>query len=220
MKRFIKSISIILLILFVAAPVFAKRTSVMVPKFKWDNYETGDAASGWKLNVYEAGTDTRKDSFPAATGATTNSNPVILNSHGEAVVFIDGVVKLVLTDENDDVSKGFTLDNFEGASVGSIISRVVATTTALEALSGETDGELAIVKANPAGFYTWDDDNDKWRVRAGNIYPTASLPASATYTIEAGTVVYDSTINRQQYWSGAAWLHLKTSGILNHQVFN
>ncbi|HEA67135.1 hypothetical protein LCGC14_2067710 [marine sediment metagenome] len=215
-----KLIAIILLILFIAAPVLAKRTSVMVPKFKWDNFETGDAASGWLLNVYEAGTTTRKDSYPAATGATTNANPVVLDSHGEAIVYIDGVVKLVLTDETGDSTKGFSLDNFEGASVGSIISRVVATTTALESLTGETDGELAIVQANPAGLYTWDSDNSKWRVRAGNIYPTASLPASATYTIETGTTAYDSTVSKSKVWNGTAWEIVKTLTVLQVQVFN
>ena len=220
MNRLTRSIAIILTILFLASPAFAKYSSVMLPKFKWFDASTGDAASGWLLNVYSAGTTTRKASYdgPTAATAATNANPVVLNSKGEADVYIDGSVKLVLTDADGVVA--WTLDNFEGAAVEAVISRVVATVAALIALTGETDGELAIVQATPAGFYTWDSDNSKWRVRSGNIYATASLPSSASYTIETGTTCFDTTEEKMKWWNGTAWTVIKTVSILQIQVFN
>jgi hypothetical protein len=62
------------------------------------------------------------------------------------------------------------------------------------------------MKMTEAGnWYTWDDDNSKWRVRSGNLYATAALPTSGTYTIEDETFVFDSTTNTMKMWNGSAW---------------
>lgn len=61
----------------------------------------GNPLSGGKLNTYVAGTSTPKSSYSDALNYTPNANPVILNSRGEASVFLDGTYKLVLTDSDD-----------------------------------------------------------------------------------------------------------------------
>lgn len=64
-------------------------------------------ASGAKLNFFETGTSTRKDTFTDAGAGTPNANPVIADSNGVFPdIFISGTYKVILTD-NDDVQVGF-----------------------------------------------------------------------------------------------------------------
>ena len=214
MNRFTKSISIIIIILFLSIPANAAYNALMFPKFKWDNYETGAAASGWKVNCYANGTTTRKTSYSTPTG-TANTNPVVLNTHGEADIYLDGVYTIVLTDDSDVVQ--WTLNDVEGAAISQIVVSIAATLAAIG--TGSTDGDLIMIAATTNNFYTWDDDNSKWRVKSGGIFTTAALPASATYTIETGTTCFDTTTSTQKWWDGSAWVAIKSISILQIQVF-
>src|ERR1700733_6939381 len=48
----------------------------------------GDALVGGKLFTYAAGTTTKQPSYTDSTGTTANPNPVILDSRGEANVWL------------------------------------------------------------------------------------------------------------------------------------
>src|SRR5574343_1035373 len=61
----------------------------------------GNPLSGGKLYTYSAGTTTPKATYTTAAGTVQNANPVVLDSSGRAVVFIDGSYKFVLKDSND-----------------------------------------------------------------------------------------------------------------------
>lgn len=62
----------------------------------------GAPLAGGKLYTYAAGTTTPQASYTDSTGATANSNPVILDSRGEANVWLgEAVYKFKLTDAND-----------------------------------------------------------------------------------------------------------------------
>lgn len=62
----------------------------------------GAPLSGGKLYTYIAGTTTPQASYTDSTGATPNSNPVILDSRGEANVWLgESTYKFKLTDAND-----------------------------------------------------------------------------------------------------------------------
>lgn len=76
--------------------------------------------------------------------------------------------------------------------------------------TGRTDGELKITADEYGNRYTWDNDNSKWRIHSGNMYITTGLPASASYTMETGAVVYDVTTGGYKYWNGSAWTALFT----------
>jgi len=67
--------------------------------------------------------------------------------------------------------------------------------------------------------YTWDAEATKWRVESGNQYTTVLLPTTATYTIETGTLVFDTTTLQVKRYSGTAWIPA-TGSILRSQVFN
>ena len=70
---------------------------------------------GGKLYTYIPGSTTAKATYVDSAGAAVNTNPVILNSRGEAVIYFDGSYKLVLKDSADVTI--WTLDNFQGTGV-------------------------------------------------------------------------------------------------------
>lgn len=70
---------------------------------------TGAPLSGGKLWTYAAGTTTPKATYTMAAGTVENTNPVVLDAYGRAVVFIDGAYKFTLTDSSDVVIR--TVDN-------------------------------------------------------------------------------------------------------------
>jgi len=71
------------------------------PKMQFES-AAGVPLSGGKLYTYTAGTTTPLATFTDVTGATTNPNPVILNSRGEASIWLGSAnYKFKLTDAND-----------------------------------------------------------------------------------------------------------------------
>lgn len=81
--------------------------------------ENGAPAVGWKIYAYVAGSSTPLDTYTNSTGATPQSNPIILNALGfptmEQLWLQAGrSYKLQLTDENDVVKK--TEDNISGVN--------------------------------------------------------------------------------------------------------
>lgn len=74
----------------------------------------GVPLSGGKLYTYAAGTTTPQTSYTDSTGNVANPNPIILDSRGEANVWLNNdVYKFKLTTSNDvDV---WTIDNIAGA---------------------------------------------------------------------------------------------------------
>ena len=76
-----------------------------------------------KLYTYAAGTSTPQATYTDSTGGTPNTNPVIMNSYGQASVWLDPTLsyKFVLTDEAGNQLA--TQDNIQGnlAITGSLI---------------------------------------------------------------------------------------------------
>ncbi len=184
--------------------------NLMTPKFKWFD-SNGDPASGWKIYTYNNGTTTNRTSYDGPAGSA-NANPVVLDSDGEADIWLDGVYTIVLKD-GDDVTQ-WTLDDMEGAPLGSVRFTITATLAAIG--TGDVDGELKL-DADTGNLYSWDDDNSKWRIQSGNHYTTANLPTT-TYTIETGTMVVDTTVERPKRWDGSAWVVLSGSGALTSKT--
>ena len=62
----------------------------------------GAPLAGGKLNFYEPGTTTRKDTFSDEAETSANANPVILDAAGrQGDIFFTGQAKVVLTDTDD-----------------------------------------------------------------------------------------------------------------------
>jgi len=86
-----------------------------LPKFQAFD-ANGDPLSGGLVYTYEAGTSTLKTTYSDYDASTANANPIVLDSRGEAVIYVRGSYKIVLKD-----SAGVTLwtmDNVQGG-VGS-----------------------------------------------------------------------------------------------------
>src|SRR4051812_11990626 len=64
----------------------------------------GSSLAGGKVYLYSAGTSTPKAAYADAGGVTALANPVILDSNGEAEIWLGtGYYKVVITDLNDVV---------------------------------------------------------------------------------------------------------------------
>jgi len=73
---------------------------LIYPKFSAQNV-SGLNLSGGLVYFYEVGTSTPKDTYTDSGLGTTNSNPVVLNSRGEADIYLVGRYKIILKDVDD-----------------------------------------------------------------------------------------------------------------------
>lgn len=77
----------------------------------------GVPLSGGKLYTYAAGTTTPEATFTDSTGSTPNTNPTILDSRGEANIWLGAATyKFKLTDAND--VELWTVDNISAPTSG------------------------------------------------------------------------------------------------------
>ena len=78
----------------------------------------GEPLVGGKLYTYQAGSTTPLATYTDESGTVANTNPVIMNSRGEAAVWLDSpLYKLVLKDANDVLI--WTADNVGGLATQS-----------------------------------------------------------------------------------------------------
>lgn len=83
---------------------------ISYPKFQaFDS--NGDPLSGGKVYTYQPGTSTPMTTYSDYGLSTPNANPVVLDSRGEAVIYISAKTKFVLTDSDDNTI--WTMDNIE-----------------------------------------------------------------------------------------------------------
>jgi len=77
----------------------------------------GIPLAGGKLYTYTAGTTTPQTTYTDSSGGTANTNPVILDSRGEANIWLGGATyKFKLTDAND--VEIWTVDNISAPTSG------------------------------------------------------------------------------------------------------
>ena len=144
----------------------------------------GTPLVGGKLYTYAAGTTTPLASYTTYVGDVANTNPVILDSRGEANVWLSGALyKLALYDADDALI--WTVDNVSAVNNG-IFSGPVAGTTgtfsgALTAASGAFSGPVSGTTGTFSGAGTF---SGLLRVNAGAFTP----PVVATQAASAITV--------------------------------
>lgn len=84
-----------------------------VPKARFFT-ASGVPLVGGKVYTYTAGTTTPKNSYTDASGTVANSNPVVLDSAGEANIWLIGNYKIVLKNSAD--VEQWSIDNVSGDS--------------------------------------------------------------------------------------------------------
>ena len=159
---------------------------------------------GGKVYTYAAGTTTPLASYTDNTGATANTNPVILDTRGEAAIWLSPAsYKFVLKDSNDVTI--WTSDNLGGLNISPAFTGVP---TAPTAISGTNTTQLATtafvqlsavaaipvggiilwsgsVASIPAGWllcngaYSTPNLADRFILGAGNLYAPAAAGGSA-----------------------------------------
>jgi hypothetical protein len=97
---------------------------ITYPRFKaWD--DNGSPLVGGELSSYLPGTSSATPTYSDPLCTIPNTNPVILDANGEALLYINEYVKLVLTDANNNLM--WTQDGIGG--VGNIIALGTTTLT-------------------------------------------------------------------------------------------
>lgn len=107
----------------------------IIPSLKFNARKAnGQAYSGGKLYAYAAGTSTPKATYTTSTGSIQNSNPIILDSRGEADVYLGaGSYDFWLFDSNDNLV--YTVYGIAGDSASSQTMGFCTNYDALRALS-------------------------------------------------------------------------------------
>lgn len=106
-----------------------------IPMLKFQAFDSSGAPlSSGKLYTYEAGTTTPKTTYTDSTLGTPNANPVILDSRGEANVWLSGGYKFILKDSADVTI--YTVDNITDALANTTISGTLTISSTAVTWSG------------------------------------------------------------------------------------
>jgi len=173
---------------------------------------------GGKVYTYAAGTTTPLASYTDSTGATANTNPVILDTRGEAAIWLSPAsYKFLLKDSNDVTI--WTSDNIGGLNISPAFTGVP---TAPTAISGTNTTQLATtafvqlsavaaipvggiilwsgsVASIPAGWllcngaYSTPNLADRFILGAGNLYAPAAAGGSTDLVVPTHTHTATST---------------------------
>lgn len=112
MKKFKFLTSLCLILLLIPSIAFAL---FPYPRFKAID-GNGNPIRGGLLYFYEAGTSTAKDSYTDKACTTAATNPVVLDSNGEATIYLLGTYKVNLKNRHSAQMPGWPIDNIDGAA--------------------------------------------------------------------------------------------------------
>lgn len=96
------------------APTVAPDVVVLQAWEVFTALKNGQPVLGGKLYTYEAGTTTPKAAYHDAFVINPHANPIIMNDQGQAVIWLEGFYRLVLTDAEG--VQLWEIDNYAFAS--------------------------------------------------------------------------------------------------------
>ncbi len=197
-------------------------TLLPVVKARWFTADGKLPLAGGKVDFFEAGTSTRKDTFTDFGGLTANTNPVILDANGEADIWTGtGFYKVVVKDSADVVQT--TTDDVSGVGAGDLTLQSVNNIVALKALDAASSDIVEVLGYfNPpgttvsgvteqadagGGLFYWDADSTVADNKGTVIIPD-TLPASGRWVR-----IFDGPVSVK--WFGAKGDYILDSGGLN-----
>lgn len=135
--------------------------------------DNGDPLNAGRLFTYVAGTvSTPKATYTTAAGTTPNANPVVLDSAGRAVVFLDGSYK------------------FRLETAGGVLIREVDNVSAFTTSAVTIDSILPTQSGNSGKFLTTNGANASWASTQRTLKKQTFL-TSGSWTCPAGvTTIY------------------------------
>lgn len=185
------------LLAFLAASgeAFAQATTTALtpwPKARFED-NNGNPCSGCLLFTYTAGTTTKLSTYTDSTGDTANANPVVLNSRGEANVWLPygTLYKFVLspsTDTDPPTNAIWTVDNIPATStinqefVVSTADKSWTSDTALATVTGLTLSLTAAKTYNCNGHLTVTASGASGGVRVALSASDGLTATSASFT--------------------------------------
>ncbi len=107
----------------------------------------GTPLVGGRLWTYAAGTNTPKATYVDAAATTPNTNPIILDARGEALIYWDATSAYKVRLEDSLGNAIWTVDNISAPASGASQSGVSVVIG-----NGITDNTAAVQAANTAGF--------------------------------------------------------------------
>lgn len=178
-----------------------------IPVIKFTD-STGAPLAGGKVYFFAAGTSTPKDTFTTAAGNVANTNPVILDSSGAAIIFLSGSYKVNVTDSAGSQQGNWPVDNITsfstGASGGTFLDGAFTlqnsgdpTKQAVLSLSGITTGATRTITIPDSNFTIATKASVDAIVQgglsspgyvSGNYYHSPFDDAGTTYVIAQNTL--------------------------------
>lgn len=138
----------------------------------------GNPIDGGKLYTYEAGTTTPKVAYTDKDLTVPAANPVILDSKGEATIYLDGTYKIDLKTSADVQVDGFPIDNIESDFLSFSVYETIA------ALRAATFTPAANQVVTVLGYYSANDGG------GGQFY----WDSTSTETDDNGTIIKVTSI--------------------------
>ncbi len=177
-------------------------TAVLTPAPKAQFFtNNGEPLVGGKLYSYAAGTTTPLATYTTYAGNVANTNPVILDSRGEANVWLTSGVLYKLALYDADNALIWTVDNVSSRDDGIFTGPVAGTTAtfsgALTAASGTFSGNVQMASANGGALAGLRN-----RVTNGNFY-VDQRNAGASQTITAAAALAYTVDRFYAYCTGA-----------------
>jgi hypothetical protein len=135
----------------------------------------GNPLAGGRLYTYAAGTTTPQVTYTNYVGGTPNTNPIILDSRGEATVWLGNAqYKFKLTDAND--VEIWTVDNINTADEPTLAAQAAAE-------AAQDAAELAADQAETARDSSWVNN----RIYASTAAGLAATTNGQYFSVPSGT---------------------------------